>query len=133
MTTFHVRPWPDTRKRQPLPVGSILLGLTAMEHLFKWHVLSDLEAARLPDGTIAKVRRRYGDRNWWTVRITDGRAFDCTADEGLAALKRKMGLLPEEAAPEVAARVETTQSAEELEMAELDAALEELKARESGR
>lgn len=51
------------------------------------------------------------------------------ADEELEALKRKMGMLPEEG-PAVEARVEPTQTAEELEMAELDAALEELKARE---
>lgn len=56
---------------------------------------------------------------------------DAGADEALLALKRKMGLAPPEAAPAVAARVETeAPSAEEAEMAELEAALEELKARE---
>jgi len=56
------------------------------------------------------------------------------ADADLEALKRKMGLLPPEEAPAVAARVETSQeeemSAEEL--AELEEALAELKAREAG-
>jgi len=53
------------------------------------------------------------------------------ADEQLEALKRKMGILPTEEEAPVAARV-APQSAEELEMAELDAALDELKAREAG-
>jgi phage shock protein A len=56
------------------------------------------------------------------------------ADSELEDLKRKMGLLPpEEEAPAVAARVEEeSASEEELEMAELEAALEELKLREMG-
>ena len=53
------------------------------------------------------------------------------ADAGLEALKRKMGILPAQEQASIAARVEPA-SAEELEMAELDAALEELKAREGG-
>ncbi len=60
------------------------------------------------------------------------------ADEELEALKRKLGLVPEAPAeaPAVAARVEETGAAEtapseeELEMAELEAALEALKQRE---
>jgi phage shock protein A len=55
------------------------------------------------------------------------------ADEDLEALKRKMGLIPDEA-PAVAARVDAEEEAseDEIEMAELDAALEELKRREMG-
>jgi phage shock protein A len=55
---------------------------------------------------------------------------DAGADEALLSLKRRMGLAPPEAAPAVAARVESTAVEEEAEMAELEAALEELKARE---
>ncbi len=53
------------------------------------------------------------------------------ADAELEALKREMGLIPEEA-PAVTARVEAEEEAEmdEEEMAELEAALEELKRRE---
>ena len=54
------------------------------------------------------------------------------ADEELEALKQKMGLVPAEA-PAVAARVEeTAMSEEELDMAELEEALEALKQREMG-
>ncbi len=55
------------------------------------------------------------------------------ADEDLEALKKKMGLIAEDA-PAVAARVEEPAEAteDEVEMAELDAALEELKRREMG-
>lgn len=51
------------------------------------------------------------------------------ADEALLELKRKMGLAPAEAAP-IAARVEQPASEDEAEMAELEAALAELKSRE---
>lgn len=54
------------------------------------------------------------------------------ADAELEALKRKMGLLPGTEAPAVAARVEAPADAEAEEMAELEAALQELKAREQG-
>jgi phage shock protein A len=54
------------------------------------------------------------------------------ADEALLALKRKMGVLPPETAPAVAARVEEAPSAEDAELAELEEALAELKAREGG-
>ena len=55
---------------------------------------------------------------------------DAGADDALLELKRKMGVLPPEAAPAVAARVEDTSSEEDAEMAELEAALAELKQRE---
>lgn len=55
------------------------------------------------------------------------------ADGELEDLKRKMGILPAEERPAVAARVEEVEAAEdEVEMAELEAALEELKRREAG-
>ncbi len=59
------------------------------------------------------------------------------ADSDLEALKRKMGVLPPAEAPAVAARVEAAVEEKEAEpsveeMAELDAALEELKKREGG-
>ncbi len=55
------------------------------------------------------------------------------ADADLEDLKRKMGILPAaEEAPAVAARVEAEATEEEVEMAELEAALEELKRREAG-
>ena len=57
------------------------------------------------------------------------------ADADLEALKRKMGLVEEETeAPAVAARVEEQEEAseDEVEMAELEAALDELKRREAG-
>lgn len=54
------------------------------------------------------------------------------ADSELEELKREMGLIAEEEAPAVSARVEADEEAEmdEEEMAELEAALEELKRRE---
>jgi len=55
------------------------------------------------------------------------------ADSALEDLKRKMGLLPAEQAPAVAARVEEAASEDEIEMAELDEALEALKQREMGK
>ncbi len=55
---------------------------------------------------------------------------DAGADEALLALKQKMGLAPPEAAPAVAARVEEPLSEEDEEMAALEEALAELKARE---
>ena len=56
------------------------------------------------------------------------------ADQELEELKKKMGMGPaEEAQPAVAARVEPAEEAtEEEELAELEAALEELKKREAG-
>ena len=55
------------------------------------------------------------------------------ADSDLEDLKRKMGLLAPEETPAVAARVEAAEATEdELEMAELEAALDELKRREAG-
>ncbi|MFW6031598.1 MAG: PspA/IM30 family protein [Myxococcota bacterium] len=53
------------------------------------------------------------------------------AEQDLEALKRRMGVLPSEQAPTVAARVDTAAEDEE-EMAELENALEELKRRERG-
>ncbi|MDD9968642.1 MAG: PspA/IM30 family protein [Myxococcales bacterium] len=55
---------------------------------------------------------------------------DAGADEALAELKRKMGLSAPEPTAAVAARVEAADEAETGEMAELEAALEELKVRE---
>jgi phage shock protein A len=56
------------------------------------------------------------------------------ADAELEALKRQMGVLPAEEAPAVAARVEAQEemSEEEMDMAELEEALEALKQREMG-
>ncbi|MBO6935681.1 MAG: PspA/IM30 family protein [Deltaproteobacteria bacterium] len=53
------------------------------------------------------------------------------ADEDLEALKKKMGLVEEEA-PAVEARVDAEEEASEAEMAELEEALEALKQREMG-
>ncbi|MAQ17637.1 MAG: hypothetical protein CMN30_22925 [Sandaracinus sp.] len=53
------------------------------------------------------------------------------ADEDLEALKRKMGLVEEEA-PAVEARVDASEEVSEQEMAELEEALEALKQREMG-
>ena len=55
---------------------------------------------------------------------------DAGADDALLALKRKMGVLPPEAAPAVEARVEEPVEEADTEMAELEEALAELKARE---
>jgi len=56
------------------------------------------------------------------------------ADQELEDLKRKMGLIEDEPAPAVAARVDATEEEDisEEEMAELEDALEELKQREMG-
>ena len=54
------------------------------------------------------------------------------ADSELEELKKKMGLVKEEEAPAVAARVETDEEISEDEMAELEEALEALKERERG-
>lgn len=57
--------------------------LCAMEHLFRHHVLSDLEMVNLPDGTVARVRLRGGSGDWWTARIADGVAVStCEPEPG---------------------------------------------------
>ncbi len=54
------------------------------------------------------------------------------ADSELLELKKKMGMVPEEQAPAVAARVDEEVSEEDAELAELEEALAELKKRELG-